>query len=70
MSVANSRRIAVYRHMGQEASKPVQDFGRCVGWVKAHDLVVAIDLDSLPLCRQEIGGYGVSVGEGEFGNRA
>lgn len=67
MSVANSRRIAVYRHMGQEASKPVQDFGRCVGWVKAHDLVVAIDLDSLPLCRQEIGGYGLRVGEGEFG---
>jgi hypothetical protein len=24
----------------------------------------------LPLGRQEIGGYGVSVGEGEFGNRA
>ena len=56
--------------MGQEASKPVQDFGRCVGWVKAHDLVVAIDLDSLPLCRQEIGGYGVRVGEGEFDTRA
>jgi hypothetical protein len=32
--------------------------------------VVAIDLDSLLLGRQEIGGYGVSVGEGEFGNRA
>ena len=70
MRVANSRRIAVYRHIGQEASKPVQDFGCCVGWVKAHDLVVAIDLDSLPLCRQEIGGYGVRVGEGEFGTRA
>lgn len=70
MSVANSRRIAVYRHMGQEASIPVQDFGRCVDLVKAHDLVVAIDLDSLPLCRQEIGGYGVRVREGEFGTRA
>ena len=70
MSVANSRRIAVYRHMGQEASKPVQDFGRCVGWGRVRDLVVAIDLDSLPLCRQEIGGYGVRVSEGEFGTRA
>ena len=70
MRVANSRRIAVYRHMGQEASKAVQDFRCCVGWVKAHDLVVAIDLDSLPLRRQEIGGYGVRVGEGEFGTRA
>jgi len=70
MRVANSRRIAVYRHMGQEASKPVQDFGCCVGWVKAHDLVVAIDLDSLPLRRQEIDGDGVRVGEGEFGTRA